>query len=436
MSVSIREPVLVASSQLIAAVGSLLIFRLINTNLSPYEYGILATLTASSSIATLVFYGGIIASILRFYSLSPSGADFQIVYQQSIRIFFCNTRVLSFCYILAVPFLTIWFGFKISSQACLTLCVAILTSYYSLHLTILTAKRWRLQNTWFTLFDVFIRLSSLYVVFLLPGLTMTGVLASLVFSALISCTYLKHIIVTQLGLRKPPIELARSSKHNYYYLHLRRYASPFACWGLLSWLCVSSERWSLIYFTNPTLVAVYSCLQTLSSSAFGLVTTFLLNYLTPIYFQRISGGDVSPEGENNHGIPLYSSLLMLMLGSTVTMMAYYGSAFVFKVVAPSYVHFSYLLPLSILAAVFVGATNILLDGLLGLLNIRQVAYIRSISSCLGIIANILLVMNYGLIGLLLSLFFVAAISFIVTIFFFLKNTGSRAKLLHKSSLLQ
>ncbi len=71
---------------------------------------------------------------------------------------------------------------------------------------------------------------------------------------------------------------------------MRRYAWPFASWGVLSWLQQSSDRWALQLFQNAQSVGIYAVLYQLGYVPMSMLSSLVVQLVLPVIFSRSGDG--------------------------------------------------------------------------------------------------------------------------------------------------
>ncbi len=75
---------------------------------------------------------------------------------------------------------------------------------------------------------------------------------------------------------------------------MRDYAWPFATWGVLAWLQMSSDRWALQAFQGPQSVGIYAVLYQLGYVPMSTLSSLVIQLVVPVIFSR-SGDGTDPD---------------------------------------------------------------------------------------------------------------------------------------------
>ena len=131
---------------------------------------------------------------------------------------------------------------------------------------------------------------------------------------------------------------------------MRAYGWPFALWGAFTWTHQSSERWALKGFRGTVDVGYYSVLFQLGYYPISMLSTFMVQLVTPVIFGR--AGDATDDRRTHEAHRLNLVLLILTLAGTAiatTIAAAFHIEIFALLVGPTFRHMSIYLPLMTLA---------------------------------------------------------------------------------------
>ncbi len=181
---------------------------------------------------------------------------------------------------------------------------------------------------------------------------------------------------------------AVESRQGQYKREILAYTWPFASWGIVTWMQVASQRWSLQFFGSTGDVGYYAVLYQLGYYPITIVTTLMVQLVSPVLFQR--AGDASDRARMEHIYVLNRRLVYISLGMTVLafVLGVLLDDIVFAVlVAPEYASVAYLLPWMLLAGGLFATGQTASLNLLSCLDSRSLLVPKVATAILGIVLS-------------------------------------------------
>jgi O-antigen/teichoic acid export membrane protein len=166
------------------------------------------------------------------------------------------------------------------------------------------------------------------------------------------------------------------------------YAWPFATWGVLTWTQVASQRWALQLFSSTRDVGYYAVLYQLGYYPITIVTTLMVQLVSPVLFQR--AGDGCDKARMAHVYALNWRLVYIAGG--LTALAFLPVLWlhdrVFAVlVAPEYASVSHLLPWMLLAGGLFATGQAASLSLMSSLESKRLLAPKVVTAVLGIVVS-------------------------------------------------
>ncbi len=186
-----------------------------------------------------------------------------------------------------------------------------------------------------------------------------------------------------------PQRLVNTGDVEYLVRQMRHYAWPFASWGILSWLQMSSDRWALQLFQNAQSVGIYAVLYQLGYVPMSMLSSLLVQLVVPVIFSR--SGDGKDLTRVRSALVLTRRVVVWMLVATgiASMMAFVLRDLIFALlVGPDFRSSSAYFPLLVFGGGIFGAGQgaalILMSGA----DTRQLVWPKVTTAILGVLLNV------------------------------------------------
>lgn len=353
-----REFLWIALGKLLTLLGGAVGVRLLTELLEPLEYGHLALgLTATALIGQAVF-GPMSNGSARFYAPARQagklGTHLAVVRHMAA----AATGGLAFlgCLLTAGLLLaghTQWIGLCVAA-----LCLSLLSGINSILSALQNAARNRAVVALHHAVASWGRYLTAAVLVVALGSTaqvaIWGYAVAMLLVVVSQTLFVRRIVTSSASRIKPGAEGIREWRRQ-----ILDYAWPFATWGVVGWLALSSDRYALQVFASTYDVGVYAVLFQLGYAPVSQLGALTTQLLAPIYFER--AGDASDPARVLRVFGLgWNATLLAILG---TMMAFLFALLTHRsvfslLVAEEYRHASGLLPGMVLAAGLVASAHI------------------------------------------------------------------------------
>jgi O-antigen/teichoic acid export membrane protein len=382
--------------QIFGIVITLVSLKILTGIISPLEYGKLTISLTVISMANQLFYGPLNNGIIRFLPVAIEKNDSRFYFKVVNNLFLKATYFLAF---IAVIFCVVLFFSNISQYYfSLFLCFLLSVIYGadSLLNGILNILRLRKEASLFNLLSIFLKsiFAIIFIIFISP-------LTNIVLAGYLIATVI--VIVGQFFFTntvKQKYDNNYNDGENKWDSKIINYSYPFVIWGIFTWLQSSSDKWALSFFDSYTSVGLYSTVLQLGNGPVSLLSGFLLQFFTPIFFSK--AGDAQDKYRNLEVFKINGRIIIFTLITTLLLffLTLFSHNFIFLLfVSSKYSSVSYLLPFVLLnSGLFAVGQNISMN-FMSTNNTSSLLYIKIYTSILGIIFNIVGVYFFKLNGL-------------------------------------
>jgi O-antigen/teichoic acid export membrane protein len=183
-----------------------------------------------------------------------------------------------------------------------------------------------------------------------------------------------------------------------------KYIWPFISWGLFTWAQISTDKWSLSFFSSNKNVGLYTALYQIGYFPISVITGFGIQLLTPIFFQRAGDG---VDLEKIKVVNLMASKINV-IGLIITAITFllsllfHNQLFGMFFRNNDYLDISYLLPWLILSGGIFGCAQALSLELMSKMQTSNLAVIKIATALIGIIMNIIFAYLFQIKGVVFS----------------------------------
>lgn len=288
-----REGSWIVAGQIAAAVGALVLVRVLTEHLDPAQYGQLALGLTVAGLVNAVVMGGVTNGIIRFYSIAAEKQDLGGYLHATRRLMLYATLVVVVISLLVIASL-LWLGYsQWIALAAAALVFSVLSAYNGTLSGIQNAARQRVIVALHVSLDAWLRIGlALSVMFWLGNSSEAVVIGYACASLLVTFSQLVFL------RRTIPAQKQQPTTDHQWMVQIWAYSLPFATWGILGWAQQSSARWALEAFTTTETVGLYSVLSQLGYAPMQMLTGTALTFLTPMLFAR--AGDAQSLDRNNN----------------------------------------------------------------------------------------------------------------------------------------
>lgn len=405
-----REGSWIVAGQIAAAVGALVLVRVLTEHLDPAQYGQLALGLTVAGLVNAVVMGGVTNGIIRFYSIAAEKQDLGGYLHATRRLMLYATLVVVVISLLVIASL-LWLGYsQWIALAAAALVFSVLSAYNGTLSGIQNAARQRVIVALHVSLDAWLRIGlALSVMFWLGNSSEAVVIGYACASLLVTFSQLVFL------RRTIPAQKQQPTTDHQWMVQIWAYSLPFATWGILGWAQQSSARWALEAFTTTETVGLYSVLSQLGYAPMQMLTGTALTFLTPMLFAR--AGDAQSLDRNNNVRDLTKKLVLLgfCLTAFAVLVAAVLHSYIFHLlVNDSYFSVSSFLPWVVLAGGIFSVAQIYASRIMALLLTKKIIAASIGSSIIGLAAAIVGTYYFSLAGAVVSMV-VHAISYFLWI---------------------
>ncbi|KAB2888657.1 MAG: lipopolysaccharide biosynthesis protein [Desulfobulbaceae bacterium] len=413
-----KEGIWILLGQISIVAGSLVLVRVLTQYLDPDQYGYLALGLTIASFVNQVVMGGITNSIGRFFSIAAGRGELKLFFESCYHL-------MTYASILVVIIITVLALVRIIAPisqwidlANIALIFATISGWNAGCNAIQNAARHRPIVAFHGGLEVWLKI--LFSVLLIYMFEPSSVLimVGFIFSAiLVTCS--QFVFLNRIGISEHPTD-ATSPNWGF---RMWSYAWPFSIWGIFTWAQQISDKWALQAFGSLEEVGLYAVIFQLGYTPISLVMQMVMAFLGPILFQR--SGSATDEKSNRavHLIAWRITLLGLSFTAIATILTFTLHEKIFELfVAKKFHEVSYLLPWMIFSGGIFSAGQILSLKILAQIKPKALIGVKVFSAIVGLLANIVGAVLFGLEGVVTSMIIVSSVYFLLMIFLSRKSS--------------
>lgn len=390
--------------QAVAVLGSMIGVRILTELLAPEAYGQLALGMTVSTLVQLVVLGPLGNGATRFYAPAQEAGALRAYLSVVYRMVLISTGGIILAALLSAVGLVLvglsqWVGLGLAA-----LCFALLSGYNSILNGIQNAAR---QRTVVALHQALSSggrfLAAAGLIFWLGATSTAAMLGySLAMVIVLGSQYIffRRIIVvnpTSNGIAPQTMVDVGWQRQMF------DYAWPFATWGIMGWLLLSSDRWALQIFASTQDVGFYAVLFQLGFYPLSILASLAGTLLAPIYFNRV--GDASDPIRVLAVFSIGWKITLISISGTIVLsiVAFFTHQSVFSLlVAKEYLYISGLLPGMLLASGLVVSAQFCTIVLHTQRTTKLLIAPKNISSMMGIVIIYAGAAWYGVVGVVFA----------------------------------
>lgn len=393
-----KEGFWIIFGQIMAVLGSLVGVRMLTGLMDPVAYGELALGMTAATLVNQTVLGPLSNGVIRFYAPAQEQSDLGGYLKTVRQLVLSATGIIVLMILLTVAGLLFvgrpeWVAIAIAA-----LVFAILSGYNYILSGIQNAARQRSIVALHQGIESWVRFPAAACLLLWLGTTSTVAMVGYIVAVIIvlgsQVIFFKKIIPKHINVE---------DKENIWREHILRYSWPFSTWGIFYWAQSASDRWALKLFSTSENVGMYAVLFQLGYYPMAMATGMVVQFLTPILYQR--AGDASDSRRNANVNSLSLRLTWLTLGVTGTsfLLAFFLHSFIFRIfVGKVYTSISYLFPWMLLAGGIFAAGQTISLSLLSKMETHKMMSAKIITAVLGVVLNFIGAYLFGIIGIVFA----------------------------------
>ena len=393
-----KEGFWIAIGQVFGILATLSGIRLLTEILTPTEFGVLSLSMTSVTLLNQLLFGPLCNGILRFYSIAAEKNQI-LQYFNSVKNILKKITISLLILIIVISVLLTLIK---KSEWLLCIIFSLIFSLFSGFDTVFTniqnAARERKISSTFTAFGTFLKYSfAIILIYIFKPTTsnvLLGYTIALFVLLLIEYNFLIRILSKYISTNHHDTDWTKE---------IFRYSWPFSSWGIFSWLQSSSDRWALGYTNNTRDVGLYSASYQISYGPINLLTGFIMQFLTPIFFQMI--GDAKDKNRNLKVSEINFKITHYAIGFTALLFfftLFFHSSIFNLLLSNKFAEISYTMPWLVLSSgLFATGQNLSLS-LMGLNKTQSLIPVKIITAIIGITFNYFGAKYYGINGIIFS----------------------------------
>jgi O-antigen/teichoic acid export membrane protein len=344
-----RELAWILAGQVLGALGAVIGVKLLTAVLTPTVYGELALGVTSATLAFQVLLGPLVNAYDRFFATARETGRGQEFLSAVRRLTARASLVIVFLGLLVMAALTLLGQTHWQGLAAAAVVFGLLSGWESVLDGIQNAARQRGVVAVHQVLRQWLR-PLLAVGLLITVATTSAVgMGAYALASLIVLGSQFFFFRRALGSRRSTstVDASRLPLES----QMMSYATPFAIWGLFTWMQVSSDRWALQMWGTSADVGLYAIVIQLASYPIALLGGMLTQVAVPIIFSYAGEGSDVQRLTKAIQICLALAVGVLCVTLLLTITGLIGHRQIFAVlVGQQYQSASYLLPLGFLSS--------------------------------------------------------------------------------------
>lgn len=401
-----KEGAWVIFGQILSFLASLYGVKILTRKMLPEEYGILSLSLTYVALLSQVLFAPLSAGSTRFYIIAKEKNELP-KYARTLKFFITVFSLISLIVTVVIGFLLF---FTSKSNLIYILAFALVFSITSginlIFTSIQIAARQRSLVAILQGVDSWSRyLIAIFIIFLFGAFTTSVISGYLVSSFL--------LFFIQFFFLKNIISFSGEKRDKDWENKIWEYIWPFISWGLFTWAQISSDKWSLAFFSTSKNVGLYTALYQIGYFPISVITGFGIQLLTPIFFQRAGDGfDVEKNKVVNTMASKINAIGLIITAATFLLsLLFHKQLFGLFFHNNDYIEISYLLPWLILSGGIFACAQALSLEMMSKMQTSNLAVIKITTALVGIFMNIIFAYLFQIKGVVFSSLFFSILYF-------------------------
>jgi O-antigen/teichoic acid export membrane protein len=384
---------------IINTIGLLAVTKILSSQLPQSSFGLYYLGTTLSIFATQILFGPFGNGFSRFFWIANDRNELELFLSQSIYTIKWLTVIF------LIVSIGLYFSIKNIYQINILMffcfiIIAICSSYTALLYAYFNIIRKRKIIAFYQLVESVLKISFLFVIIFFYDKTIMNFLYSLTFAS-IFIVNLQFLKIKSILI--PNKNITRLVKQKTWIREIAYFSYPFAIWGIFTWFQMSSDRYFLGYFTSSAKVAEYAIIFQLGYYPPSLLIGNFVQTVTPILYQKVVKSDDLISQKNSSKLinkMSYYSILLVILGFLIMFLF---SRIIIDILAhKKYLNVSNYLPYMFLSGGIFSTAQILSIDYQSKMRMKELMWIKVITSFIGITFSYLCIKSYGLTGAVYS----------------------------------
>lgn len=280
---------IVLFGSLLSTFVNVIITKLLTNKLSLNDYGIYTLIMSITSFPLVVLFAPLFASIFPFYNKYKHDEDQAQKFQDNIFEIFLFLNISLFLVIIIFWIFNFYFNF-VSNDVFYSVFVAF---FFTLGMSALTLlDNFSLAQAAykeFSFFTVFNLVSKALLIYLLYNISIKAIVLVEIFSVFhfIYFIFEYFVLLKKNIIRKIKIKFNKlTSFKSEIKIEILNYSKNFFYWGFFAWTQNFFDKWILKFNTSKEDVAIFSVYYQYGFFPFTVLSSVIVQYLTPKYFSK------------------------------------------------------------------------------------------------------------------------------------------------------
>jgi O-antigen/teichoic acid export membrane protein len=352
----------IGCGQVFSVLGSIVGIRLLTDVLSPASYGELALVLTGVTLVQQSLLGPISQAAMRFLAYAQEIEQLHSYLRAVLLLLLRDTFVV----LIILGFLIggLWvFGFtKWMVLTVLASIFSLIDGYSSILDGIQNVARHRITVALHQGFGQLFRFIFAFVFVILFFSSSEMVIFGYIFSSLLFMVSRIIFFVKKVAKNDYKFLIGTISRDcvENFVQRMRKYANPFAIWGIFTWAQLSSDRWALQFFETTNSVGLYAVLYQIGFYPITLLVGLVVQLAVPMLFSLAGDASDSLRLDRTHRLNYLLFCVSVILAIVATIFAFIFHKYIFSIIASSeYSRISWLLPFMVLAGGTYGSGQII-----------------------------------------------------------------------------
>lgn len=393
----------VATGQLVAALGSLALVRLLTGQLSPASYGEFALGLTVATLFQQIVFGPLTNVAVRFFAPAREAQQLRTFTRALNRLLIDGTLILGgFTILLSIvlaltnraTFIPICLG---------AICFSLVSGWGTVVDAKQSAARHRSIVAWHQGMGQWARTLTAFAAVAFWSASGSAAMVGYAIGALPALISQTVLIRRKTNPLLECEQIPSSSDLQSEILRLKRYALPISLWGIFTWAQQVSDRWALEWFSSTNEVGLYQTLYQTGYAPLSLLTNVGLQLTSPILFSVAGDGHDSSRMERMRKISHKLTAITLAVTGLATLTTFGSHNWIYRLLtAPEYWHVSPLLPWIVLSAGVFAAGQVASLSIVGSDSTTPLLIPKIVTAILGIILNFFGARSLGITGVIMG----------------------------------
>lgn len=408
-----KEGVWVIAGQLASFMGALFLVRVLTEYLDPAGYGLIVLALTIVNFIHQVFIGGVSSGIVRYYSIAREKEKIKQYYHAAKWLLSLLSIFIVLVILGVVTGLIIFEKNDYAVMLFLAGLIACAAGFNSSISGVMSAARKRKIAAIFMAMDSWLKILIVALALFFFQSSTSLILGSYLVSCVINF-FLQVSILSKLVDKSKFLDEQEQQRHTYKYWkeQIIKYALPFSLWGPFVWALQASDKWALQLFSSVDDVGLYGVAFQVGYVPTSMVSSFMLLYLGPIFYQKSGDAKSLKRNLEVHSIAWKITMLSLFCTFLVFITCIFFHRELFGIlVNDRYLSVSYILPWMILAGGIFSSAQALALKLLSELKSSSMILANVVPAILGVCMNCYGAYRFGIDGVVCSLIIFSVIYF-------------------------